>query len=60
MSKKVNIEVPISAIKGECTCPIEWFEQLFEKDYIVVLKIKNCDCVVKEISNMEELRGFVE
>lgn len=59
MSKKVSIEVPVSAIKGDCTCPIEWFEELFEKDYTVVLKIISCDCVIKEISNMQELRDYV-
>lgn len=59
MSKKVNIEVPVSAIKGECTCPIEWFEELFEKDYTVGLKIIDYGCVIKEISNMKELRDYV-
>lgn len=59
MSKKVNIEVPISAIKGECTCPIEWFKELFNNGYTVVLKIINCDCVIKEISSMQELKDYV-
>lgn len=59
MSKKVNIEVPITAIKGECTCPIGWFEELFENGYAVVLKIMDSNCVVKEISSMQELKDYV-
>lgn len=60
MSKIVNIEASVSAIKGECSCPIEWFEELFDNDFIVVLKIKSDNCVVKEITNMQDLREYVE
>lgn len=63
MSKKVSIEVPIDAIRGECSCPIEWFEEWIdkwtEKGYTFVLKITDCNCVIKEISNMQELRDYV-
>ena len=68
MNKKVNIEVPIDAIKGECSCPIEWFEEWFEElseklfanGYTVGLKIINCDYVIKEISNIKELRDYLK
>ena len=60
MSKIVNIEASVSAIKGECSCPIRWFKELFENDFTVVLKIKSGNRVVKEITNMDELIKYVE